>query len=497
MASSHPRFAAMLHQGVPLVEALARFGQVLFGETKIPDATNAFRLATGLAPRNATLWTNYGTALDLDGKFGEAAACLEHSLEISYRQPETWLLLGLVKKKLGDLEGCEEAYVVASAQNPGSSTVWQCLGMLHADMKEYSKASECFAEAQKLDNTNAATAANLGKMYYQLGKIPEASEAYARAVALDGGNPHYRQMARKARFIGSVMQGDNVECALAAYEADAEPAEEVGAAHESPANENGKRQLLETAFGILSGFGHREAARRVGQKYLELWPQSAVMDYLMKAIVGDTAIERSPTKYIVEYFDSFAPGFDAKLSGVLGYDVPKKLCWMVAEATEPEHKYRALDAGCGTGLCGPLLRPLSWELTGVDLSPKMLEEAAKRGVYDRLVCEELTAFLNRCAGSFDLVVAADVMVYIGNLEPIFFAAAMAIRPGGLFAFSTESCEGANYKLQASGRFAHSSEYVRDVAAAAFPEHACEETTIRLEAGVRLPGNLFLFRRGGK
>jgi predicted TPR repeat methyltransferase len=481
----------MLTQGVPVAEALARLGLLFFQEQNIPEAVAAFRWAVALAPGNAVMWTNYGTALDCAGAFGDAAACLAYSLELSRRQPETWLLLGLVRKKLGDLDGCEAAYRIAVEQNPGSSVVWQCLGLLKIDRRDYAQAIECFAAAQKLDATNATVAANLGKLYYQVGRIPEASEAYNRAVVLDASNTHYRQMARKAGFIRDVLNGESVERALATYEHSTALTNDP-APDES--TDDDRRKLFQTAFGILSGFGHLGAADRVGKKYLELWPNSPVLDYLMKAIAGEPGLDRSPFGYIVEYFDSFADGFDAKLAGVLGYDVPEKLCSIVREATPENHKYDAMDAGCGTGLCGPLLRPMARELVGVDLSSKMLEQAAKRGVYDRLIREELTVLLNRSPGQFDLVVAADVIVYIGDLAPVFEAAAVAIRAEGLFAFSTESWTGEKYRLQPSGRFVHSPEYVRSVAAAAFAEHACVETTIRLEAGARLPGNLFVFRR---
>lgn len=209
---------------------------------------------------------------------------------------------------------------------------------------------------------------------------------------------------------------------------------------------------------------------------------------------GEPGLDRSPSSYIVEYFESFAHGFDAKLIGVLRYDVPEKICSLVREATPANHKYDAFDAGCGTGLCGPLLRPFANELIGVDLSPKMLEQAAKRSVYDHLMCEDLTAFLSRSPGHFDLVVAADVVVYLGDLSAIFAAAATAVRAGGLFAFSTESWTGKKYRLQPSGRFVHAPQYVRSLAGPAFAEHVCVETTIRLEAAAPVFGDLFVFQR---
>jgi predicted TPR repeat methyltransferase len=508
LSSADPRFAAMLAQGVSSADALARLGQQFFQTQRFAEAAALFRLAVASAPANSVFWTNYGTALDCIGSFADAAACLQHSLALSPNQPDTWLLLGLVKKKRGDFVGCEAAYRIALQHAPQSGTAWECLGLLQEERKDYAQAIASLEAAIKLGTTNAPIFANLGKLYYQLGRTPEACEAYNQALTLDAANPHYRQMARKAAFVRDLVRGQSVDDALAAYQRSLAPGEEAGPEQSKPEAsepkenkpqednpEEGKKDrldLLQSAFGQLSGFGHLDAARRVGSRYLQLCPDSTVFAYLMKAIEGAPAIDRSPASYVVDHFDSFADGFDAKLVGVLGYDVPQKICSALLRITPPEHKYIALDAGCGTGLCGPLLRSFASELVGVDLSPKMLEQAAKLGIYDQLLCEELTAFLNRSAGRFDLVVATDVAVYIGDLLPVFAAAAKAIRPGGLFAFSTESSTGTTYRLQPSGRFAHSPEYVRSFASPAFEQQICEETTLRLEAGARVPGHLFVF-----
>lgn len=486
LASEHPRLAAMLDGGVPAVDALARFGAQAFAERQFSIACAAFRASVALAPVNPVLWTNYGTALDCAGAFADAAACLEHSLELSRQQPDTWLLLGLVRKKHGDLYGCEAAYRVALEQRPNLGAAWQCLGLLKAEQREYTQAIECLNAALKLVGANAALAANLGKLYYEVGRIPEACDEYNHAVSLDPGNQHYRQMARKSRFILDLINHESVENSLAAYQRSLSPADSN--------TEKSRKELLQTAFGILSGFGHVEAAKRVGEKYLQLWPDSTVVEYLMKAVDGAPDVERSPDDYIVEYFDSFAGGFDTKLVGVLGYDVPEKICATIRELTPAGHKYDAVDLGCGTGLCGPFLRPLSAKLVGVDLSAKMLELAVRRGAYDDLKCEEVTVFLKRSRGQFDLVLAADVIVYIGDLAPIFSAAASAIRCKGLFAFSTETWTGEGYRLQPSGRFSHSLGYIRSLAQAAFVELECVETTIRLEAGARVPGHLLVFQK---
>ena len=486
LASTNSQFAALVKQGVSPADALARFGGQLFAAKRFAEAATMFQSASALAPIDPLLWINAGTALDCAGSFAEAAACLERSLELANNQADTWLLLGLVRKKMGDLDGGEKAYRSAIEREPQSAVAWQCLGLLKDEQRDYTTAIECLTTALKMGASDPAVLANLGKLYYQVGRIPEASEIYERAVTLDSSNAIYREMSRKSNFVCEVLRGNSLEDALESYKKSF-PANAVS-------TDGDEMKLLREVFGQLSGFGHLEAAKRVGDKLLELQPGNAVMNYLMRAVAGEPSVKQSPDEYVVEYFDSFANGFDAKLVSVLRYEVPAKICAAVQRAVQPDQKYHVVDAGCGTGLCGPLLRPFAASLVGVDLSPKMLEEARKRGVYDELVREELTGFLDRSFEQFDLVVAADVVVYIGDLTSLFAAAAKSIRAGGLFAFSTELWSGGQYFLQPSGRFAHSPSYVRAVAERAFSEQDCIETMIRLEANAPAYGNLFVFRR---
>jgi predicted TPR repeat methyltransferase len=450
------------------------------------EAVAALRAALALNPADAVLWANYGLALQQGQSWGEAAACLERSLALSPSQPDTWMALGVARKNLEDLEGAETAYRMALQQNPKLEVGWQLLGMLKEEQKDFSKAIECFDHCVSLGGKSAALFANLGKLHYQLGQVAKSAAAYARAAELDSANAHYRRMAAKAAFSREVLEGGVVEEAIARYR-NSFGQEEAG-------SKEALTELLSSSFAMLSGFGHIEAAIRLGRKLVELWPENATWRYLLSALASDATIERSPAEYVVEHFDAFAQGFDAQLVGALGYDIPEKLCAAARKITGEGSVRDTLDMGCGTGLCGPLLRPISRALTGVDLSPKMLEEAAKKGVYDTLACEELTAFLRRSPNQFDLVVAADLLIYFGDLAPLFQAAAAALRRDGLFAFSTDGWAGEGYRLLPSGRFSHAPGYVRFLAERGFAEVESFATTIRLEANGRLPGNIFVFRR---
>jgi len=484
-AAGEPALAGLLASGLTMVQATARWGLQLLKANRASDAAIVFRAAASLLPGDPTLWLNLGIALDRAGSPADAVGCLDRALAISHDQPDAWTLLGVIRGKLGDRRAAEAAYRAALALDPKSLAAWQCLGMLKEQDRDGAAAIECFRACVALGQPSAATWANLGRLYYQVGSFLESHGAYEAAVRAEPANQHYAHMLRRAQFLRDVFEGASVDDALATYERSASTGED---------SERERLDLLEVASGLFGHWGHTDAAIRVSKKRLELRPESAAAKYLLSALVDEPGMDRSPPDYIVESFDAFAEQFDAKLVGVLGYDVPEQLCALARAVTAPGHLYRVLDAGCGTGLCGPLLRPLARDLVGVDLSSKMLDRAASRGMYDALVREELTTFLGRSPAEFDLVVAADVLIYFGDLTEVLALAAAAMRPGGLLVFSTELLRGDGYRLRPTGRFAHSPGYVQAAAAPCFVQERCVETTLRLDTSARVPGTLFALRR---
>ena len=151
-----------------------------------------------------------------------------------------------------------------------------------------------------------------------------------------------------------------------------------------------------------------------------------------------------------------------------------------------------LDAGCGTGLCGPLVAPYARSLVGVDLSGHMIAHAKERKVYDSLVKGELTTFLKEVSAKYDLIISADTLVYFGPLEDVIEAAAGALRRGGRLVFTVEELRGVagdhpGYTISPHGRYSHARAYVERVLAAndLDAEIACAE--LRLEAGTPVAG----------
>jgi len=165
----------------------------------------------------------------------------------------------------------------------------------------------------------------------------------------------------------------------------------------------------------------------------------------------------------------------------------------------PQSRLDVLDAGCGTGLCAPLIRPWARRLTGVDLSGGMVEKARLRGGYDTLAVAELTAYLEGQPAAYDVVLSADTLVYFGDLLPVLHASRAALRPGGWLAFTLEALDGEldRSELSSSGRYRHSRSYVeRALLQTGFGDVRIVQDTLRKEAGEPVHGWVVLARCGG-
>ncbi len=206
-------------------------------------------------------------------------------------------------------------------------------------------------------------------------------------------------------------------------------------------------------------------------------------------------VRQAGRAYVRSLFDDYAQTYDQHLTGELGYRAPQALLDILLPHVEKRHLAIA-DLGCGTGLCGPLFAPYARSLAGVDLSEQMLAHARNRAVYDEIAAADLVDYLSTRRSRFDLCLAADVLVYMGDLQPPFAAVAHALAAGGLFAFTLElSPARGPWRLCATGRYAHSAAYVRTLAASlGFGILAWRPVNYRLQCGEPVPGAVWLLQR---
>ena len=194
------------------------------------------------------------------------------------------------------------------------------------------------------------------------------------------------------------------------------------------------RRLLALAHCTL---GETEEAVKIFDQWLEDEPDDPIARHLWSACTGREVPPRASDAFVERTFDSFAASFESKLER-LSYRAPALVAAaLAATGLAPAKQLDVLDAGCGTGLCAPLMAPYARSLTGVDLSEGMLARAKEKSLYDALAKAELTEFLRGCPEAFDVIVSADTLVYFGALEDVFGAAARALRPNGVFVFTLE------------------------------------------------------------
>lgn len=207
-------------------------------------------------------------------------------------------------------------------------------------------------------------------------------------------------------------------------------------------------------------------------------------------------IDAAPHAYVKALFDAYAEAFDKALVERLDYSTPQRLAAAIRTAREgPGRFVRALDLGCGTGLAGEaIVADVAW-LEGVDLSDGMIAEARNKGVYDKLDVADLMAALHQRAEQYDLILAADVLIYFGDLAKVFSALSARLQPSGLVAFSVEKGGGADWSVQPSLRFAHSADYVAKVVrAAGLDLVSVEEAALRKDRGADVAGLLVIARK---
>jgi predicted TPR repeat methyltransferase len=251
----------------------------------------------------------------------------------------------------------------------------------------------------------------------------------------------------------------------------------------------------------LDGLGQRDEAVAALTRALALEPEDAIGVRLDLARLGALDAEAAITDgYVRALFDDYAPQFDRHLVKKLAYRGPELIAGALRSAAVRRFRdvrfRRMLDLGCGTGLMAQALAEVVEQAEGVDLSPRMLAQAARTKLYAALHEGELVAFLKtRAAGEADLIVAADVFVYMAALDAAFREAHRALARGGFFAFTVQAHEGEGFVLGDDSRYAHGEHYLRALAAdTGFAVVAFERVSTRQDRGVDVPGYLLVLER---
>lgn len=470
----------MISQNNPLTQARKKQALCYFQENRWAEAKRLYGEVCKLDRRDAEAWNMLSALHGMLGEYPDAEHCARQVLALMPEAVGAYNNLANALKLQQKHEEAEEVYRKALHLQPRYAEGYNNLANLLKDTGRAEEAEAAYRKALALEPRYADALSNFGKLLVEKGALTEAETCYRRALQIQ---PNFTDAWLNLGML--CQQATRPDDALSCF--------------------NHVIQLrpdhidaLTAIGGILKEKGLIQEAVAAFKKVVHLKPESQAAQYMLATLGAAETPTESPADYVVSVFDTYAENFDQHLVERLNYRTPEALFEAVKSYLPAGSAINIADLGCGTGLCGVYLRPIAKKLIGIDLSPKMLEKARDRNIYDDLIAANVVAGLDKADMRFDLTVAADVFVYIGDLRATFEACMRALEPGGVFAFSVESTNQAvTYLLNSSGRYAHSACYIRGLANDFELETVCVKSVVlREELSQPVRGEIYVLRRSG-
>ena len=377
-------------------------------------------------------------------------------LQAAFERGRARFLEGVAAFEAGRFDAAEAAFVASLAAVPGRASTLGNLGAARLKLGKPAEALDALTAAVGADPADAEAWSQKGLAHVALGDPQAALESHARAIAARGAASAHDAFGR-GNALALLGRGDE---AIAAYD-------------EALALQPDLAEAWSRRGSLLREAGRLDEAAAAWQQALAHGADRDLHAYYLAGIGRlDTAVPaRSPRSYVEGLFDEYAPSFGGHLVQALGYRAHARLVDgldALAPATAALlRRHDGLDLGCGSGLCAPGLAPRVQALDGVDLSARMLAEARRLGLYRDLVHDDLEHALATTDRRYGLVAAADVFIYVGELDATFAAVRRVLVPGGVFCFSVESPDDAAAAaplLQPSLRYQHGAALVDALAA---------------------------------
>lgn len=418
-----------------------------------------------------------------EGQLPQAAAMLDRAIAQYPGRGSLHMLRAEVRAHTDDMPGAVADAADAVILTPGDARPKAMLGLMMIEIGELADAIACLREATRDAPDLAAAWRGLAEAHGRAGDHAAAAEVLRAAIARA---PHDTGL-RVAAMMAAMRRRDFTDVIV----------------HGQSARGDGVADAC--ALGLLGhalsqSNRHQEAAEAY-QDALRLAPEDPYVRHLVRAAGLLPDSEQAPAEYLETVFDGYAERFEQHLIG-LGYRVPgliRQAAQAILRSGGTNRLGDVLDLGCGTGLAGIMLADLpSDSLVGVDVSANMLAQARDKGIYTRLEQGEIGAFLAGATERWDLVVAADVFCYFGDLERILGAVRRHLPMGGHIVFTIElrpetapyAAPDPGWRLGAQGRYSHRHDYVtHSIAAAGLELVATAAEVLRFEGGAEVAGLL--------
>lgn len=428
------------------------------------------------SPNDAHLWHLVGGTAYQTGNYKDALHYFLNAITIDPTNSEIYHDLGNTLIVLKRIDCAVDAFRKALHIKPNESKNYKGIGIAFYLKGKINSAVEALQHAVNLNSNDADSLYVLGTALTAQGKLRKAVSAFRQAVSINSNDAEsYFNLGRNLASLSKKREAvEAYKCALSKNPDHAEAHHNLGL--------------------VLYSLNKFKEAELYFKRTLELDPSDLAAKHLLNALTGKTS-EKAPEHYVQCLFDRYATNFEYQVLKKLDYRIPDILKKSLGAFAQKGLRFQnALDLGCGTGLAGREIRFIAERLCGVDISQKMIDKAEKKNIYDKLVISNIVQFLNHTNEKYDLIVAADVFIYFGNLELVFNLVSNCLLSGAYFIFTTESTALKEYVLRKSGRFAHSKGYIQGIAETnGFLIEDCISTGIRKENKNWINGDIFILK----
>ena len=351
-------------------------------------------------------------------------------------------------------------------------------GNRYANLGQLDTAVSYYKKSLAIKPDYAEAHYNLGFSLHRLGQLDAAVRSYKKVVAIkpDYAEAHNNKILSVIYFFTNGQIPDAIDILEALIK-----------------NNPNDALLFNMIGGCYVSLGQLDMAIKCYEKALAFKPNYAVTQHMLNALTGNTSTE-PPKEYVKNLFDDYAERFDDSLIKQLEYKLPFLMKELILKL-DPTRKIfeKVIDLGCGTGLTGKELRDISNNLTGIDISSNMVAKTKKLDVYDRLIVGDIVDILDTSKEKYDLFIALDVFIYIGELTKIFKTVRQCSNENALFIFSIETQEEDGYSLLKSARYAHSDDYILNIASDGFKVIDSQEVSLRKEKKDWIDGKIFILQ----